>query len=573
VNVLGIHWTTHDNAAALAVDGRIVAAVEEERLSRMKHGPWLYPRRSIEACLSLAGLAPRDLDAVAIDFAPTAQFGALLGEAASGRAWKSVASDVIRRGWLMLAPFVVRRHLDSPVKARYVPHHRAHAIASLYPFDLEHAAVLVVDGIGDFACISIFEARRGRRLIQRWINRFPHSLGIFYAALTEYLGFRAFGDEYKVMGLAARGRDRYREAFRALLPIDERRGIELSTLHFTFRSDYSLYPFFGPELERLLGPRRPPEEPLDERHADVAASLQVRLSEAMLFLARKAKRLTGAGTLCLSGGVALNCATNGYLRREGPFDEVLASPFPHDGGCALGAALSVAGEQSHPDTFSPYLGPSWPEHRIARAVETADMPSTVVSEPARLAAKLVARGEIVGWFQGRMEFGPRALGNRSILADPRNSEMPALLNRKVKQREEFRPFAPAVIEDRAGEIFELSGVSPFMQFAVPVRPGARARIPAVTHIDGTARVQTVSRKQNPLFRELLEEFDRLTGVPCVLNTSLNSHSEPIACTPEDALGCFGRTGLTYLILGDRLVAKTEHTLASALSGEASPPTR
>jgi carbamoyltransferase len=563
MKVLGLHWTLHDNAAALVIDGEVVASVEEERLSRQKHGPWLYPRRAVEWCLDHAGVRGDALDAVAIDFSPTeGALGAVVETVRHG-SWKTLGGEAFRRSWTALAPVVVRRHLGARPRTRFVPHHRAHAATAWFSSGFERAAVLVVDGMGDFSCAAVFDARDGR-LRQRWANRFPDSLGLVYAALTAYLGFRPFSDEYKVMGLAAHGRDRFRRELGDIIEVARDGRFAIADGYFTFRSDYSRLPFYGPALERVLGPARRPGEPVDERHADIAASLQARLEEAMLALAAAARRLTGARDLCLAGGVALNCAMNGRLRAAAPFDRTFAGPAPHDAGCAMGAALAVAADAGdRPRPPSPYLGPACTPDTIARVVATSLLPARRLADPAATAAQLVAQGHAVAWLQGRLELGPRALGNRSILADPRDPAMPGFLNRHVKQREEFRPFAPAVLAERAGELFDLAGASPYMQFAVPVRTAWRARIPAVVHVDGTARVQTVAAADNPAFRRVLEEFDRRTGVPCLLNTSLNSHGDPMAASAEDALACFGRTGLRYAILGDWLVAKRESDLASA----------
>jgi carbamoyltransferase len=571
LNALGVHWTVHDNAAALVVDGEVVAAVEEERLTRQKHGPWVYPRRAVAWCLAEAGLDARALDVIAIDFSPAAGALGAAVEAIGHGAWKTLGAEVFRRGWTALAPHVVRRHIGGRARSLFIPHQLAHVASVWFPSEFDHAAVLVVDGMGDFSSAAIFEVRdrAGRpRFERRWANRFPHSLGLVYAALTAYLGFRPFADEYKVMGLAGYGRDRYRDELEGLIPLMPDGSFTLDHHRFTFRRDYSRLPFFDRSLEDLLGPRRAPAEPLCERHADIAASLQARLERVMLALADKAQRLVGARDLCVAGGVALNCAMNGRLRRDGPFRRVFCAQAPHDGGGALGAALVAAsvegGDEVRP--YPPFLGPGVDEAALARAIDTSMLPSAPLPDPPAVAARLLAAGHFVGWMQGRLELGPRALGNRSILADPRDAGTPGRLNRDVKQREEFRPFAPAVLEERANDLFEIDGRSPYMQFAVPVRPHWRGRIPAVVHVDGTARVQTVSAADNPLLRRVLESFERSTGVPCVLNTSLNSHGEPIAAAPEDALSCFGRTGLRFLIIGNRLVTKSERDLQTALGG-------
>jgi carbamoyltransferase len=571
LKVLGIHWSHHDNAAALVDDGAVLAAVEEERLTRVKHGPWVYPRRAIAACLRQAGVDPTDLDAIAIDFAPTAGVALAVRELAGHRSVRVAASEIVRRSWTLVAPWVARRQLRSPLPATYVEHHLAHAAMAYYPSGADDAAILVVDGLGDFACTSMFHARHGRlRRVARY--PFPESLGLFYASMTQFLGFEAFGDEYKVMGLAGHGRDRYRHQMAQLLRPRPGNGFAIDHDYFTFRDDYTRMPYFGPCLEALLGPPRRPHDPLDERHADLAASTQARLEETLLSLGRELRTRTGSRVACLAGGVALNCAANGRLRASGLFEHIFASSAPGDAGCAVGSALQVARESAasgasarfNARPYSPFVGPEFSDLEIARVVKLCAAPQTVLVDPPAAAAALLSAGHALGWFQGRLELGPRALGNRSILADPRDPAVPRLLNRLVKEREDFRPFAPAVLEELALEWFELAGTSPFMQFTVRVRPDKRSRIPAVVHVDGTARVQTVGPQDNPPFRRLIEQFAQRTGIPCVLNTSLNSRGQPIACSPEDALECLGRTGLRYLIIGQHLVAKAESDLQQAL---------
>jgi carbamoyltransferase len=557
MNVLGLHWKNHDNAAALVVGGEVVAGVEQERLNRLKHGPWLYPQQAVEYCLKEAGLNGSELDLIALNFAPSNGFGTALKQGFHG-AWMNLGLEAAKRIWTLASPSYVRRQHGSRARACFVPHAVAHAASVYLPSHLEDAAILVADGLSDFACTTILQATGSRIQPLREVI-FPNSLGYFYAALTEYLGFQPFADEYKVMGLAAYGCDRFNKQIGQLLMLDADGGYRINRRYFGFCQDYGRFPYFQTELETLLGPRRQPDAPLEERHADIAASLQAQLELAMLNLARAAKRLTGSRNLCLAGGVALNCAMNGRLMNESPFDRVIVGPASHDAGGALGAALYAA--RARPSRFSPYLGPQHQPCNVENAIHTSLVPAIRLSDPACVAASLLAKGQALGWFQGRLEFGPRALGNRSILTDPRPRTMVGWLNRYVKQREEFRPFAPAVLAERANELFELSEASPYMQFAVPVRPDWCERLAAITHVNGTARVQTVSEADNPSFRRLLEAFHRLTAIPCLLNTSLNSHGEPMVNSPEEALACFGRTGLRYMILEDWLVAKTEHDLS------------
>ncbi len=384
----------------------------------------------------------------------------------------------------------------------------------------------------------------------------PHSLGQFYAAMTAFLGFRPDHDEYIVMGLSAHGEPRYADLLRThILRLIPDGDLRLNTRLLDFH--LARVGIFLPELQRLLGPSRSPEDDLTQRHRDVAASVQVVLEEAVLHLGRHLKRLTGAEHLCLAGGVAFNCVANSRLVREAGFSRVFVQPAAGDAGAALGAALWWShrrGEVPRHVMGHAYLGPQYGEEVCRIAVERAGLTGKVLPTDHlcdHVAGELT-RGRLVFWFQGRMEWGPRALGNRSLLADPRREDMRELINAKVKLREPFRPFAPSVLEERAADYFDLSSPSPFMLFTAPVRPSAKGLVPAVVHVDGTARIQTVDRDSNPKFRRLLEAFEQMTGVAVLLNTSFNVH-EPIVCTPQDAVNCFLRTEVDWLVLGNLLV--------------------
>jgi carbamoyltransferase len=440
----------------------------------------------------------------------------------------------------------------------FLDHHLCHAASAFFASPFDRAAVLVVDGASeaDTTLMAIGEESRFTTLKR---TPLPHSLGQFYASITSYLGFRPDQDEYIVMGLAAYGKPIYAEVFRRhilhLLPDGE---FKLNTNVWDFH--LARVGLFSREFVALFGdPRRPTEE-ISQRHRDVAASAQLVLEETLLHLGRHLRTMTKADALCLAGGVAYNCVANSRLREELGFREVYVQPAAGDSGAALGAALWVTarrgGQVERPAMRSAYWGPSFSDEQCRQAIHLAGLRADTLKEDAlcdRVATELM-NGRLVFWFQGRMEWGPRALGNRSLLADPRREDIRELINAKVKLRESFRPFAPSVLEDRAGDYFDLKKPSPFMVFTVRVRHSAKGIIPAVTHIDGTARVQTVSRESNPKFHRLLEAFNRKTGVPVLLNTSFNVQ-EPIVCSPAEAVDCFLRTQVDWLVLGNHMVGR------------------
>jgi len=440
----------------------------------------------------------------------------------------------------------------------YLDHHLCHAASSFLVSPFERAAILVVDGASE-AHTATLAIGEGREITVLKRIALPHSLGQFYASMTAFLGFRPDQDEYIVMGLSAYGEPRFagllREQVLRLLPDGL---FHLNTKLFDFH--LARVRIFLPELERLLGRHRLPGEELTQRHRDVAASAQVVLEDAVLHLARHLHRLTRVENLCLAGGVAYNCVANSRLRRELDYREIYVQPAAGDAGSALGAALWLTnrrGGLSHREVMRDvYLGPEFSEEDCRKALSRAGLAWDALSEDVlcdRVATEL-ERGRLVFWFQGRMEWGPRALGNRSLLADPRREDMRELINAKVKLRESFRPFAPSVLEERAAEYFDCPSPSPFMLFTAPVLPSAKGIIPAVVHVDGTSRIQTVGRDENPRFRKLLEAFARKTGVPILLNTSFNVN-EPIVCSPEEAIQCFLRTDVDWLVLGNLLVRR------------------
>ena len=562
--VLGLS-NMRDAAAAVVCDGRIVAAAEEERFVRQKHVTAL-PVHAIRYCLREAGVTLRDVEAIAVPWKywtvgrrVRLALTAMLRSPQMFRVKGARSLERVSQEWKEL--FWLRRELTQRIgtvgrQPVFLDHHLCHAASSFLVSPFERAAILVVDGASE-ADTTLMAVGEGAQITVLDRTPLPHSLGQFYAAMTAFLGFRPDYDEYIVMGLAASGEPTFAAGLRReivrLLP---RGQFELNTRLLDFH--LARAGLFAGEFVRLFGPPRQSSDEITQRHRDVAASAQLVLEEALLHLGRHLKRLTGAESLCLAGGVAYNCVANGRLRAELGFKQVYVPPASGDSGAALGAALWWTARRGESPARSPlphaYLGPQFGEDPCRVALEREGLVAEPLSDGQlfeRVATEL-ARGRLVFWFQGRMEWGPRALGNRSLLADPRREDMRELINSKVKCREPFRPFAPSVIEDRAREFFDLSAPSPFMQFTVRVKASAKGIIPAVTHVDGTARVQTVTREANSRFYELLMEFGRLTGVPVLLNTSFNVR-EPIVCSPDDAVRCFLRTQVEWLVLGNLLV--------------------
>jgi carbamoyltransferase len=557
-----------DAAAAIVENGRVIAAAEEERFVRVKHVTAL-PVQAIRYCLNAAGVALHDVDAVAVPWRywQIARRGRLaLGSMLRSPqlCWVKGARSVERLGqeWKELAFLraYLSRRIDgtrSP-KPIFLDHHLCHAASSVLVSPFESAAVLVVDGASE-AHTTMLARAEGQRIDVVSRIPLPHSLGQFYAAVTAYLGFKPDHDEYIVMGLAAYGEPRFQQIIRdQILRLLPDGGFEFNTGLLDFH--LARQRIFGSTLIELLGPPRRPEEEITQRHRDVAASAQRALENTLLHVARHLHKVTGLDRLCLAGGVAYNCVANSRLWREAGFRDIYVPPAAGDSGAALGAALWLNARRgaltNRVAMPSASWGPEFSEEDCRGALDKVGLAATRLSDEAlfeKVASEL-AHGRLVFWFQGRMEWGPRALGNRSLLADPRREDMRELINAKVKLREPFRPFAPAVIEERAGEYFDLPGPSPFMLFTAPVRTSIKGIIPAVVHIDGSARVQTVARDSNPRFHRLLEAFGRQTGIPVLLNTSFNVN-EPIVCTPHEAISSFLRTEVEWLALGNLLVGR------------------
>ena len=585
--ILGINAYHGNASAAIICDGRLVAAVEEERFNRVKYAAG-FPAAAIRYCLAEAGITLDDVDHIAIPRNPWARLGTKLLYAVRMPRFARERVRVLAR--FTSLPEALEQAFDvdpQRIRARYhrVEHHLAHLASTFFVSPFEQAAVLSADGLGDFAS-TMWATGEGNRLRVHGAVAFPHSLGMYYTAITQYLGFWKFGDEYKVMGLAAYGEPAYLEEFRRILQSNAALGFRLNLAYFshhhtgpdmTWREadkTPQLGRIFSPYLEERLGPTRAPDQPVEQRHRNAAATMQACLEEVLFDLLTTLQRRTGHRALCLAGGVAFNCAANGKIFDRTPFEQVYVQPAAGDAGLAVGAAYYVYHHVlGHPRTFvmeHPYWGPAYSQQQIRAALERSSIASSefqVTELPeeqlAKETAKEIAGGKIVGWFQGRAEWGPRALGNRSILADPRRAEMKDILNRRIKHREVFRPFAPSILEEATGEYFEKAYPSPFMALAYAVRPEKRKEIPAPTHVDGTGRLQTVSRSVNPRYWRLIREFANLTGVPVVLNTSFNEN-EPIVCQPEEAIECFLRTKMNTLVLGNTIVRKPA---SSALEGE------
>jgi len=556
-NVIGISCFFHDAACCLLKDGVLIAAVEEERFSRNKHDPGI-PKGAFNYCLEEGGLTIDQIDCVAY--------------------YEEPAKKLARQIWMMLPGLPSEKKVlarldprrpereirevlgyDGPIE--YVGHHQAHAASTFYYSGFKEAAILTVDGVGEWDTTS-FGHGKGDELEILETVEFPHSLGLLYSTITGYLGFEVNEGEYKVMGLAPYGKPRHVDLIRKLI-VDQPGGqYVLDLRYFDFTSFKRMY---SDEMLSLFGhpPRQPRTEILDF-HKDIARSLQYVLEEILMGKIAYLHELTGTENLCMAGGVALNCVANGRIKREGPFKRIFVQPAAGDSGGALGAAAIAHKRRTNGKTESlstfrhAYLGPSFSSEEVTSFVQSTGIKSRDFrgreADLLEVVARNLAAGKVVGWFHGRMEFGPRALGARSILADPRDNKMQDRINSIIKQRESFRPFAPAVLEDRAAAHFDLDHASRYMLETCQVK--SPIKLPAITHVDGSARVQTVDGDANPRFARLLHTFERLTGCPILLNTSFNLNYEPIVCTPADALICFIRSGLDVLVLEDYVIDRS-----------------
>jgi carbamoyltransferase len=576
--ILGINAYHANSSAAIVADGRLLAAVEEERLNRVKYAAGL-PARAIQYCLDQAGVKLSEVDHIAIPRNPWARIGTKLRFAMRMPKFALDRARVMKR-FAGIQEDLATTFEISPdaIRARFhrIEHHAAHLASTFFVSPFEHAAVLSADGLGDFAS-SMWALGEGSRMRHLGEVVFPHSLGMYYTALTQYIGFWKFGDEFKVMGLAAYGQPEFLEEFRRIVHTDGPLSFRLGLEYFNHQSQGAdmtwreadqtpiLGRLFSKHLEDRLGPARKADEPLEQRHRNMAASMQAALEEVLIAHWSELSRRTGEKSLCLAGGVAFNCVANGQIFEHSPFERVYVQPAAGDAGLSVGAAFAVNHQiLGRPRDFvmdHAAWGPQFSNEEIERAVEKFcgegnEIRIDRLDEEAlvQTTARHIADGKILGWFQGRVEWGPRALGQRSILADPRRPEMKEILNRRIKHRETFRPFAPSILEEATGDFFEKTHPSPFMTFAYNVRQEKRSVIPAPTHVDGTARLQTVSRTSNPLYWKLIRAFGDQTGVPVVLNTSFNDN-EPIVCRPEEGLDCFRRTQMDVLVMGNFVLEK------------------
>jgi carbamoyltransferase len=559
VYLLGICCNIHESSAALVRNGVLVAGAEEERFTRRKHDH-RFPAEAIAYCLREAGISMREVSHAGFYWQPwkgllkrvwwlVRYFPRSLQTFRGGKEWRGSAGTLLRH---LAVPFRLRR-MGFRGTFTFVDHHLAHAASAFFVSPCDSAAILTIDLCGE-DCTTLVAHGSGHRITPLRRTYLPDSLGLYYAALTQFLGYHANSDEYKVMGLAAYGEPRFADTFAAMVRFADGR---LTNDNSWFAYHLGGVDCYSPRFAEAFGPPCPDETHVEEPlYKDVAASGQQVFERVMLEIAAWCRRETGEPDLCMAGGVALNSVANGRLREREIFSNIWVQPAASDAGCALGIPFYIWHQVlGHPRRFvmeHGYWGPAYADADIQRAIAAAGLDARRADNVERETAQLLADGHVVGWFQGRMEWGPRALGNRSILADPRRAGMKDAINAKIKFREPYRPFAPSVIEEQASDYFHLSGESPFMTFVCRVREEKQEAIPAVTHVDRTARVQTVSRRHNPRYWTLLHEFQALSGVPILLNTSFNVKGEPIVCTPEDAVRCFLATDLDYVVLGDTI---------------------
>ncbi|MCI0707148.1 MAG: carbamoyltransferase [Ignavibacteriae bacterium] len=562
MNILGISCYYHDAAAALVQDGTLVAAAQEERFTRKRHDQD-FPANAIQFCLQRAGITPQQLDYVVFYDKPFTKFDRILQTYIATfpmglRSFlKAMPVWIKEKIWI---PQHIKSELSYEGEILFTEHHMSHAASAFLVSPFEEAAILTTDGVGEWDTTT-YGWGRGNNIQLTHCIQFPHSLGLLYSAFTYYLGFRVNSAEYKVMGLAPYGEPRFAELIlKEPVTLRDDGSFRLNMRYFTY--EYGLT-MTGRKFAKLFGePVRTPESKMTQFHKDVAASLQVVTDRIMVKMTQHIERETKMKHLCMAGGVALNCVSNSKILENTSFQDVFVQPAAGDAGGAVGAAFYAYNTLlSNPRSFvmnDAFFGPEFSDEQIASLLNAKGVSHRKCErqELLRETARLIAEQKVVGWFQGRMEFGPRALGSRSIIADARNPKNQSVVNLKIKFRESFRPFAPAVLEEKTSEYFEFNRPSPFMLFVAQVREDKR-EIPAVTHVDGSARLQTISRSQHPLFYDLIAEFDRQTGCPVIINTSFNVRGEPIVCTPEDAWRCFMRTEMDALVLGSYIVEKSK----------------
>jgi carbamoyltransferase len=587
MNILGISAFYHDSAACLVQDGKITAAAQEERFTRKKHDAD-FPHKAIEYCLKEGGIGVEDLDYVGFYDKPFIKFERIL------ETYLSVAPLGLKSClkaipiWLKDKLWTrqnIRNHLDYYGPVMFAEHHESHAASAFFPSPFQKAAILTMDGVGEWATSSIGIGKDNKIELVKELQ-FPHSLGLLYSAFTYYLGFKVNSGEYKVMGLAPYGQPKYVDLIRDnLIDLKDDGSFRMDMSYFNYLAGLTMT---NGKFDKLFGgPPRQGESKLTQREMDIAASLQLITEEIMVKMSRHVRELTGMKNLCLAGGVALNCVGNGKILREKVFDEIWVQPAAGDAGGALGVAMYIwhnvlnsSRKVNGGDSMNgSYLGPEFDKETVRNYLEKDEIPFKEYDEDELIqtVAGHLKDEKVIGWFQGRMEFGPRSLGGRSVIGDARSKKMQSVMNLKIKHRESFRPFAPSVLREKVSEWFEMNASSPYMLLVAPVKEShkiemteeqkklfgidllniPRSDIPAVTHVDYTARIQTVEKETHPRYHALLESFEKLTGCPVIVNTSFNVRGEPIVCSPEDAFRCFMRTEMDYLVLGNCVLDKRD----------------
>ncbi|MDO8662436.1 MAG: carbamoyltransferase [Candidatus Omnitrophota bacterium] len=587
MNILGISCFYHDSAACLVHNGEIIAAVQEERFTRKKHDS-SFPLNAINYCFKEAGINVVDLDFVVFYDKPFVKFERILETAltyAPSGITQFIAAVPIWLKQKLWIPEIISKELGFKGKILFSEHHESHAASAFYPSPFKEAAFLTIDGVGEWETASFGVGKDNHLDIQQYL-RFPHSIGLLYSAFTYYVGFRVNSGEYKLMGLAPYGRPIYRDLIlKELIDLKDDGSFRMNMEYFGFCNSLRMT---NSRFNRLFGgPSRKPETKVTQKYMDIAASIQNVTEEIMLKMASHIHKVTGQDKLCLAGGVALNCVGNGRILREGPFKDIWIQPASGDAGGALGAALLVwhkySGNKRNVDEVNDsqktsLLGPAYSDDYIENFLKKQNIPYKYLgyNDIVKAVSDLIIDGKVIGWFQGRMEFGPRGLGARSIIGDARNPDMQSKMNLKIKYRESFRPFAPTVLREKVSEWFKLDKESPYMLLVAPVREdkrtviigelkgfdklkAARSLIPAVTHVDYSARIQTVKKADNPLYYDMIQAFLEKTGCPVIINTSFNVRGEPLVLSPEDAFRCFMRTEMDYLMLGSFLLDKSAQT--------------
>ena len=586
MNILGISCFYHDSAACLVINGKIIGAVQEERFTRKKHDSD-FPIHAIQWCLKEGAISHSDLDYIVFYEKPFVKFERIIetylnyAPSGIGQFLQAMPLWLKQKLWI---PDIIRKELGYQGKILFSTHHESHAASAFYPSPFNEAAFLTMDGVGEWETAS-FGVGCGNNLKFEQYLQFPHSLGLLYSAFTYYTGFKVNSGEYKLMGLAPYGEPKYTDLIcEKLIDIKEDGSFKLNMEYFGYCNGLRMT---NRKFEQLFGgPARKAETKITQKEMDLASSIQKVIEEIMLKIVRHIHEVTGQTKLCLAGGVALNCVANGCILRESPFKDIWVQPASGDAGGALGAALSVWYRYLHNERFienvkniqqGTLLGPAYKDEEIEVFLKDQNVSFEKLDylELPKIVSRLIEEGKVIGWFQGRMEFGPRALGSRSIIGDARNSSMQSKMNLKIKYRESFRPFAPSVLKEEASSWFELDKESPYMLLVALVRKDKRldsdivlkeavgfdklrverSVIPAVTHVDYSARIQTVARQDNPLYYDVINEFLKRTGCPVIINTSFNVRGEPLVCTPQDAFRCFMRTEMDYLVMGSYLLNK------------------